>query len=55
MENLKLDLVEAALLDIRELVKKYPNDMDLGKQVRNYFLNLPEMLEAQKKKIDEKI
>ncbi len=25
---------------ITELVKKYPNDMDLGKQVRNYLIQL---------------
>lgn len=25
---------------ILELVKKYPNDMDLGKEVRNYLVQL---------------
>lgn len=53
MENLKLELVEAALTDIKELVKKYPNDMDLGKHVRSYFLNLPEAIEEFKEEIDK--
>lgn len=26
--------------EIRELVKKYPNDMELGGKVREYFYNL---------------
>ena len=26
--------------DIRNLAKKYPNDMDLGKQVRSYLIEL---------------
>ena len=53
MENLKLELVEAALTDIKELVKNYTNDMDLGKQVRSYFLNLPEVVKEFKEEIDK--
>ena len=45
MKNLQLELAEATLADIKNLVKEYPNDMDLGKQVRNYFRELPELLE----------
>lgn len=26
--------------DIRNMVKKYPNDMDLGKKVRSYLIDL---------------
>ena len=51
MENLKLQLVEAALADIKNLVKKYPNDMDLGKHVRSYFRELPELLENLKEEL----
>lgn len=60
MKNLELELSQATLSDIKEMVKKYPNDMDLGKHVRSYFLNLPELLEkfreeitSNKKKYDE--
>ena len=45
MKNLQLELAEATLADIKNLVKEYTNDMDLGKQVRNYFRELPELLE----------
>jgi hypothetical protein len=51
MKNLQLELAEATLTDIKELVKKYPNDMDLGKHVRSYFLNLPELLEKLSEEI----
>jgi len=60
MKNLEKELLEAALMDIKKLVKEYPNDMDLGKHVRSYFLNLPEMVEnfreefsSNKNKYDE--
>ncbi len=46
------ELLEAALLDIKNLVKKYPNDMDLGKHIRSYFCELPELL-SNKNKYDE--
>jgi hypothetical protein len=45
------ELLEAALLDIKNLVKKYPNDMDLGKHVRSYFRELPELLEKLKEEL----
>jgi hypothetical protein len=51
--NLKLELAEAALADIKNLVKEYPNDMDLGKHVRSYFLNLPEVIKEFKEEIDK--
>jgi hypothetical protein len=51
--NLKLELSEAALADIKKLVKENSNDMDLGKQVRNYFFNLPEVLKEFKEEIDK--
>lgn len=47
------ELLEAALMDIKKMVKENPNDMDLGKKVRSYFLNLPIILEEFKGKIDE--
>lgn len=53
MKNLKLELSEAALADIKNLVKEYPNDMDLGKRVRSYFLNLPEVVKEFKEEIDK--
>ena len=52
MKNMKLELVEAALTDIKNLVKANPNDMDLGKKVRSYFLNLPEVIDDFKKEIN---
>lgn len=55
MENLKSELLGATLEDIKNLVKKYPNDMDLGKMVRTYFRELPEVVKEQMKKFDEKI
>lgn len=51
MKNLELELSQATLSDIKEMVKKYPNDMDLGKHVRSYFLNLPELLEKFREEI----
>ena len=54
MKNLHLELAEAALADIKNLVKEYPNDMDLGKRVRSYFSGLPELLETLKEKLDSK-
>ena len=51
MKNLQLELAEATLADIKELVKNYPNDMDLGKHIRSYFLNLPELLEKFREEI----
>jgi hypothetical protein len=51
--NLKLELAEAALADIKNLVKEYSNDMDLGKYVRSYFLNLPEVIKEFKEEIDK--
>lgn len=53
MENLKLELLEAVLIDIKNLIKENPNDMDLGKQVRSYFLNLPEVIKEFKEEIDK--
>ena len=49
---MKLELVEAVLTDIKKLIKENPNDMDLGKKVRSYFLNLPEVIDDFKKKIN---
>lgn len=51
MKNLQLELAEATLADIKELVKNHPNDMDLGKHIRSYFLNLPELLEKFREEI----
>jgi len=51
--NLKLELSEAALADIKNLVKEYPNDMDLGKRVRSYFNNLPEVINNFKEELDK--
>lgn len=55
MENMKLELMEALLADIKKLTKEYPNDMDLGKHVRAYFNQLPEFIEEQKKRFDENV
>ena len=52
MKNLQVELLEAALTDIKKLVKENPNDMDLGKQVRKYFNDLPELLEGFQNEID---
>jgi hypothetical protein len=52
MKNIRLELVEAALTDIKNLVKSNPNDMDLGKKVRSYFLNLPDVIDDFKKEIN---
>ncbi len=46
------ELLEAALKDIKELIKQNPNDMDLGKKVRNYFLNLADVIDDFKKEIN---
>ena len=46
------ELLEAALLDIKKMVKENPNDIDLGKKIRTYFLGLPTLIEEQKKKFD---
>ncbi len=48
------ELLEAALLDIKKLVKENPNDMDLGKKVRTYFLELPNIIEEFKNELDDK-
>ena len=47
------ELFEAALIDIKKLVKEYPNDMDLGKRVRSYFNNLPEVINNFKEELDK--
>jgi hypothetical protein len=47
------ELLEATLKDVKELIKQNPNDMDLGKKVRSYFLGLPELLEEFKSKIND--
>lgn len=54
MENFKLELAEASLTDIKELVKKYPNDSDLGKHIRSYFRNLPDVIKEFKEEINKK-
>jgi ketosteroid isomerase-like protein len=33
--------------EIRELVKKYPNDMELGEKVREFFYNLDEIFDKE--------
>jgi hypothetical protein len=48
------ELLEAVLLDIKKLVKENPNDMDLGKKVRTYFLGLPNIIEEFKNQLDDK-
>lgn len=48
------ELLEAALMDIKNLVKEYPNDMDLGKHIRSYFNNLPELIKNFKEELDKK-
>jgi len=47
------DLLKAFLVDIAKMVKENPNDMDLGKEIRNYFLGLPSAILEFKTKIDE--
>ena len=53
MEKLKTELVEAVLADIKQIVKENPNDMDLGKKIRSYFVNLPELFEKLKEDINK--
>ena len=36
----KLENCTQIYSDIRNMAKKYPNDMDLGKKVRSYLTNL---------------
>lgn len=47
------ELLEAALLDIKKIVKENPNDMELGKKVRGYFLQLPDVIKDFKNKVDK--
>lgn len=47
------DLLKAFLLDIAKMVKENPNDTDLGKTLRSYFLGLPNAILDFKTKIDE--
>ena len=49
---MKKELLEAALLDIKKLVEENPNDMDLGEKVREYFTNLPKLINDFKTEID---
>jgi len=49
---MKNELLLAAINDIKTLVKENPNDMDLGKKVRSYFLNLPDVIDNFKKEIN---
>jgi hypothetical protein len=49
---MKNELLLAAINDIKTLVKENPNDMDLGKKVRSYFLNLPDVIDDFKKEIN---
>lgn len=53
MKNLQVELLEAALADIKKLVIENPNDMDLGKKVREYFTNLPKLIDDFKTEIDD--
>ena len=53
MEKLQLELLEATINDIKQLVKDNPNDYDLGGKVRDYFINLPELIEQFKNNIDK--
>jgi hypothetical protein len=48
------ELLEATLKDVKELIKQNPNDMDLGKKVRTYFLGLPNIIEEFKNQLDDK-
>lgn len=53
MENLKLQLLEATLMDIKTLVKENSNNMELGGKIRNYFNNLPEVINDFKDELDK--
>ena len=46
------ELLEATLLDIKKLVSENPNDGDLGKKIRTYFNELPNLIENFKEKLN---
>jgi DNA-binding PucR family transcriptional regulator len=47
------ELLEAFLKDIKKMVVDNPNDIDLGKTLRTYFNNLPELIKDFKQQLDK--
>jgi hypothetical protein len=45
-------LVSQTYLDIKKLVEENPNDGDLGKKIRTYFNESPNLIENVKEKLN---
>ena len=48
-----VELLEALIVDIRKMIGENPNDTDLGKKVRSYFLDLQTLMKEIKKDVND--
>ena len=46
-----IELLESLIVDIRKMIDENPNDADLGKRLRSYFIKLQEVMKEIKKDV----